>query len=122
MHGGDSRRIEEDAADGSGEGGRVNSQFWIRLWRFEGSFQWVRVLERIKTKAGPTCFPCEARRTGTRMRSVGPGERNNIDWCLSLTQGKERNLTLSLVVGYESVRNRGRCIIEVILFPFLLMD
>ena len=25
------------------------------------------------------------------MRSVGPGERNNIDWCLSLTQGKERN-------------------------------
>jgi hypothetical protein len=122
MHGGDSRRIEEDAADGSGEGGRVNSQFWIRLWRFEGSFQWVRVLERIKTKAGPTCFPCEARRTGTRMRSVGPGERNNIDWCLSLTQGKERNLTLSLVVGYESVSNRGRCIIEVILFPFLLMD
>jgi hypothetical protein len=31
-------------------------------------------------------------------------------------------LTLPLVVGYESVRNRGRCIIEVILFPFLLMD
>lgn len=26
---------------------RVNSQFWIRLWRFEGCFQWVRVLERI---------------------------------------------------------------------------
>lgn len=25
------------------------------------------------------------------MRSVGPGERNNIDWCLSLTLGKERN-------------------------------
>ena len=25
------------------------------------------------------------------MRSVGPRKRNNIDWCLSLTQGKERN-------------------------------
>ena len=25
------------------------------------------------------------------MRSVKPKERNNIDWCLSLTQGKEWN-------------------------------
>ena len=71
-------------------GERVNSQFWIHLWCFEGCFQWARVLERIKIEVMPTSFPCKARRTRRRMRSFGPRERNNINWCLSLTQGKER--------------------------------